>query len=305
MGIINTAEDREVFYTVGGTPDDEFDIPFHFVVADEIGVDVDGVPEGGLTVVGAGLEGVATRTVTLSSPVSNVTVRVYDATEPVRRSSFASPGVFSASAVDREFDRVFQYLQAILATTVTSSNIISVLDTILGGDTWRNGYADLAAAVAAAEAAVTAAQAEVVLAQAAVTDAETAETNAQTAQAAAEAAQAAAEAALAAFREEIESVRTQSGSGTAVLTDDRAVVLLSNATAMNFTIPPQSSVTWPDYARIHVIWYGAGQPTIVAGAGVTIRTESTLLLYAQYSCATLMRIASDEWVIIGSLEAAP
>jgi hypothetical protein len=47
---------------------------------------------------------------------------------------------------------------------------------------------------------------------------------------------------------------------------------------------------------------GAGQITVAAGAGVTIRSEGTKLkLKGQYATATLVKIASDEWVLLGNI----
>ena len=47
---------------------------------------------------------------------------------------------------------------------------------------------------------------------------------------------------------------------------------------------------------------GAGQVSVAAGAGVTIRSSgSKLKLTGQYSAATLFRIASDEWLLVGDI----
>ena len=48
--------------------------------------------------------------------------------------------------------------------------------------------------------------------------------------------------------------------------------------------------------------YGAGQTTVVAGAGVTVRSAgSRLKLNQQYSGATLVKIAADEWYLFGDI----
>ena len=49
---------------------------------------------------------------------------------------------------------------------------------------------------------------------------------------------------------------------------------------------------------------GAGQVTITAGAGVTLRSAgSKLKTSAQYAVATCAKIASDTWVVVGNLSA--
>ena len=73
---------------------------------------------------------------------------------------------------------------------------------------------------------------------------------------------------------------------------------------MNVTVPPNSSVAFTIGSQILVAQYGAGQVTIVAGAGVTLRSDSSKLKIAsQYSAATLVKIASDEWMVFGNLSA--
>ena len=50
--------------------------------------------------------------------------------------------------------------------------------------------------------------------------------------------------------------------------------------------------------------YGAGQVTIVAGSGVTLRSDgSKLKIKSQYSAATLVKIGTDEWMVFGNLSA--
>jgi hypothetical protein len=91
----------------------------------------------------------------------------------------------------------------------------------------------------------------------------------------------------------------QTASYTLVLADAGRVVEVNNAAAVNLTVPPNASVAFPVGTVVEVWQQGAGQVTVVAGAGVTIRTPSTLLLRAQYSSVTLRKRATNEWVIGG------
>lgn len=99
----------------------------------------------------------------------------------------------------------------------------------------------------------------------------------------------------------------QTGSAyTLVLTDRGKLVAMNNAGANTLTVPPNASVAFPsgpsDPTRIDLVQYGAGQTTIAAGVGVTIRSSGgKLKLNLQYSGATLIQIAANEWVLIGDL----
>jgi len=89
---------------------------------------------------------------------------------------------------------------------------------------------------------------------------------------------------------------------TLVLTDSAKFVTLSNASAITATVPPNSSVAFPTGTQVNLMQLGAGQVTVAAGSGVTLRSAGTLVkTSAQYAVATLLKIASDEWVLVGNL----
>ena len=95
-----------------------------------------------------------------------------------------------------------------------------------------------------------------------------------------------------------------SASVTAVLADDGKLVTMSNASANTFTIPPNSSVAFGIGTQINIAQLGAGQTTIVAGAGVTLNSAGAKLkLSAQYAVATCVKTDTNEWFVVGSLSA--
>lgn len=94
-------------------------------------------------------------------------------------------------------------------------------------------------------------------------------------------------------------------SYTLVLADAFKLVTMDNASANTLTVPPASSVAFPVGTRIDLGQDGAGQTTVAAGAGVTVRTPETLLLRKQWGKATLIKRATDTWDLEGNLEAAP
>lgn len=94
---------------------------------------------------------------------------------------------------------------------------------------------------------------------------------------------------------------TQASSYTLTLSDAGQAVEFTSATAVNCTIPPNSSVAFPVGTVIEICQYGAGQVTVVAGAGVTLRNPSSLTSRAQYSAISARKRATDEWLIGGDL----
>lgn len=91
---------------------------------------------------------------------------------------------------------------------------------------------------------------------------------------------------------------------TAVLSDDGKLVTCSNAAAITFTVPLNSSVAFGIGTQINIMQLGAGQVTISPTGGVTIRSSgSKLKTYGQYAVATIVKIDTDTWVAVGNLSA--
>jgi hypothetical protein len=102
------------------------------------------------------------------------------------------------------------------------------------------------------------------------------------------------------------AINTQTGTTyTTVLGDNGDLITLSNASAITLTIPPNSSVAYPVGAQLNVAQFGAGQVTFAQGAGVTIvstgGTVSAPKLRAQYSTATAVQTATDNWLVMGDI----
>ena len=97
---------------------------------------------------------------------------------------------------------------------------------------------------------------------------------------------------------------TRTSSYALVLSDSGKVVEMNVATVNNLTVPPNSSVAFPIGTIIEIVQLGAGQTTIVADSGVTIRSPSgKLKLTGQYSSASLRKRATNEWMLIGDISA--
>jgi hypothetical protein len=91
------------------------------------------------------------------------------------------------------------------------------------------------------------------------------------------------------------------GNWTIALNERGTMLESMDATAQTLTIPPHSSIPLP----LHVIlgWrqYGAGTLTIAGGAGVTLRTASSLIARGRYATGGMQQRAIDEWVVWGDL----
>jgi hypothetical protein len=94
----------------------------------------------------------------------------------------------------------------------------------------------------------------------------------------------------------------QTASYTLVLSDADKLVEMNVGSANNLTVPLNSSVAFATGTQILLAQYGSGQTTIVATSGVTIRSNGgKLKLNAQYSGATLVKIAENEWYLFGDI----
>jgi len=96
----------------------------------------------------------------------------------------------------------------------------------------------------------------------------------------------------------------QTASYTLVSDDRSKMVEMNVGSANNLTVPLNSSVPFAIGSQIDITQYGAGQTTIVAISGVTIRSANGWLkLNAQYAAATLIKVDTDEWYLFGNLNA--
>lgn len=88
----------------------------------------------------------------------------------------------------------------------------------------------------------------------------------------------------------------QTDNYTLVLSDQSKIVEVSKASAVNLTVPPNSSVAFPTGTIIWVKQTGAGALTIVQGSGVTVTGSSGSLNSAgQNVVMSLRKTGTDTW----------
>lgn len=94
----------------------------------------------------------------------------------------------------------------------------------------------------------------------------------------------------------------QNANYTLALVDAGTMIISGGATAQTFTIPLNSAVAFPLGTEIEFVQLGAGALTISGQVGTDIRARGGLTtLYAQNSAASIKKLATDTWIIIGDL----
>lgn len=90
---------------------------------------------------------------------------------------------------------------------------------------------------------------------------------------------------------------------TFVLGDANGFIYSNSASALTFTIPLNSSVAYPTGTEIHIMRYGTGEISISPTSGVTLVSEgSKRRINAQYQAASLKKLDTNTWVLIGALK---
>jgi hypothetical protein len=101
---------------------------------------------------------------------------------------------------------------------------------------------------------------------------------------------------------ELDGISINAGTTSAytlVAGDANRVVTFSATTTVTI---PASVLSVGD--QVNILQTGAGQVTVVAGAGVALRSEaSRVRTRAQYAMATVVCIATNEWVVLGNVVA--
>ena len=97
-------------------------------------------------------------------------------------------------------------------------------------------------------------------------------------------------------------INARTASYTLALSDNYKLVTMSSTSALTLTVPPNSAVAFPIGANITIVGINIGQVTIAAGSGVTINSAGAALkLRVQYSTATLIKTATDVWLMMGDI----
>jgi hypothetical protein len=93
-------------------------------------------------------------------------------------------------------------------------------------------------------------------------------------------------------------------SRTLALVDNFASLRFTSASATTVTVPANSAVAFPIGSYVELYAFGSGQITVTQSAGVTVNaTDAQKKSRVQYSSMTLIKIATDEWLLVGDTAA--
>ena len=98
-------------------------------------------------------------------------------------------------------------------------------------------------------------------------------------------------------------IQKTAGYTLSVLSERDSLIEVSSATGVTVTIPTNATTAFPIGSSIDILQTGAGQVTIAGAAGVTVNATPGLKLRTQWSTATLMKRATDSWIVVGDLTA--
>jgi len=109
------------------------------------------------------------------------------------------------------------------------------------------------------------------------------------------------ESTLDAERGRIAGFNAQTGTNyTLALSDLGKIVTLSNSSAVEVTIPPDSSVAFDDKSVVVVQRIGEGTVEIKAGSGVTLNGK--YYIATQWNIIVCIKTDEDEWTLIGGVD---
>jgi hypothetical protein len=83
---------------------------------------------------------------------------------------------------------------------------------------------------------------------------------------------------------------------------EKELITTTNASAVTLTLNNDSYYNFDIGSVLNISQYGAGQITIIAGAGNTIVSAETMKTRKQYSTISLVKISFNVWLLTGDLE---
>ena len=97
------------------------------------------------------------------------------------------------------------------------------------------------------------------------------------------------------------AVTTITASTTIALTDKDDLLYVNSASNLVITVPPNSTAAFNIGDQVHLLRAGTGTLTVAAGTGVTVQRTYGLTLRAQWSSASLIKTATNTWILVGDI----
>lgn len=94
-----------------------------------------------------------------------------------------------------------------------------------------------------------------------------------------------------------------SANATLAIGDAQSGIIMNSPNAQSVTIPTNATVAFPVGSNIIIISNGIGIITVVGAGGVTLNYRAGLsaALKGQYSAATVIKTATDTWLLMGDI----
>lgn len=106
------------------------------------------------------------------------------------------------------------------------------------------------------------------------------------------------------FTDVLSSITTDATTArTLAITDANDYIRFTSSSDTILTVPLNSAVAFDIGTKIDIFRAGAGNLTVAATGGVTINKAEGLKIAAQYKGASLIKVGTDEWDLIGAIAA--
>jgi hypothetical protein len=99
------------------------------------------------------------------------------------------------------------------------------------------------------------------------------------------------------------TIDAKTANYTLVLADAGKIIEVNSASNLTVTVPTDSTAAFAVGATVAVSRRGAGDVTIAGASGVTLRSaDSKAKIGKQFAAVALIKIATNEWLLLGSLK---
>jgi uncharacterized protein YjbI with pentapeptide repeats len=88
---------------------------------------------------------------------------------------------------------------------------------------------------------------------------------------------------------------------TVQLSDQETLIKMNVSYSNTLTVPNNDIVAFSIGTKIDVVQFGTGQTSIAGSAGVNIYATPSANLRAQYSAASLTKVGTNDWLLVGDL----
>lgn len=97
---------------------------------------------------------------------------------------------------------------------------------------------------------------------------------------------------------------TKTADYTLVLADAGRVIDVNSSSNLTVTVPDNATAAFATGAQVVITRRGTGDVTIAGAGGVTLRSaDSRAKIGKQYAAVAVIKIGTDEWLLVGNLKA--